>query len=57
MRLAVTLLMIPYVSQSVFESNAALHAFVCSDDRKRGSGRSRSLAGEVQLDTVFVEHE
>lgn len=52
-----TLSIIPYVSQSAFESNAALHAFVCSDDRKRGSDRSRSSAGEVQLDTIVFKHK
>jgi len=56
-RLTVTLSIIPYISQSVFESNAALHAFVCSGDRKRGSGLSRLFAGEVQLDKIVVEHK
>ena len=36
-RLTLTLSMIPYVSQSNFESNTALQAFVCSGDRRRGS--------------------
>jgi len=54
--LTVTFSMIPYSSQSVFESKAALHAFVCSDDRERGFGRSRLFAGEVQLDVVITEH-
>ena len=53
--LTMTFSMIPYVSQSVFESNASLHAFVCSDVRGRGSGWSRFFAGEVQLDTIVIE--
>jgi hypothetical protein len=49
--------MIPYLSQIVFESNAALHAFVCSGDRNSGSGLSRSFAGEVHLDGMVVRYE
>ena len=56
-RLTVMSSMIPYFSQIVFESNAALHALVCSGDRNRGSGLSRSFAGEVHLDGTVVEHE
>ena len=55
-RLTATLSIIPYISQSVFESNMALHTFVCSGNRKRGSGLSRLFAGEVQLDMIVVEH-
>jgi hypothetical protein len=48
--LTVMLSITPYVSQRVFESNADLHTPVCSGDRKRGSGWSRSSGREVQLD-------
>jgi len=40
---------IPYVSHKVFESNAALQAFVCSIERNTGSGLSKLLAGDVHL--------
>lgn len=53
MALTVTSPMIPYVSQRVLESNAALHAFVCSDDLISGSIWSRLLGVEAQLDVII----
>ena len=47
--LTVTSLTVPYVSHNIFESNAALHALVCSVDRNTESGLSRLSAGDVQL--------
>lgn len=47
--LTVTSLTTPYVSHRVFESNAALHAAVCSAERSMGSDFSRLFAGDVQL--------
>ena len=47
--LTVTLLTVPYISHTVFESNAALHVLVCSVDHNTESSLSRLSAGDVQL--------
>ena len=47
--LAVTLSTTPYVSQSVFGSNASLHARVYSGERKSGSISSRFSGDDAQL--------
>ena len=52
--LTVTLLTVPYVSHNIFESNAALHALVCSVDHNTESGLLRLCHRTLFLLVFFI---